>query len=212
MVSMDHVLAFGLMSFVLIVVPGPSVLFTVSRALSVGRRAALVTVLGNALGACTQVAAVAFGVGAVVQASAAIFTAVKVVGAGYLVYLGVQAIRHRRGLAESLSATAAPTRTGRVLREGYVVGVTNPKGIVFLSAVLPQFADRSAGQVPLQMLLLGLVFIAIAMTSDTVYAFAAGTAREWLARSPRRLAAIGGTGGLMMIGLGASLAMTGRKD
>ena len=99
-----------------------------------------------------------------------------------------------------------------MLRDGFIVGVSNPKAIVFFAAVLPQFADRSAGQVPVQLLLLGAVFMAIALVSDSMWAIIAGTARSWFARSPRRLELIGGAGGLVMIGIGASLALTGRKD
>jgi threonine/homoserine/homoserine lactone efflux protein len=93
-----------------------------------------------------------------------------------------------------------------------VVGVSNPKAIVFFAAVLPQFADASAGHVPLQMLLLGTVFAAIAVVCDSTWAVAAGTARAWIARSPRRLELVGGAGGLVMIGIGASLALTGGRD
>jgi threonine/homoserine/homoserine lactone efflux protein len=93
-----------------------------------------------------------------------------------------------------------------------VVGVSNPKAAVFFAAVLPQFVDPSAGRVPLQMLLLGTVFVAIAVVCDSTWAVAAGTARAWIARSPRRLELVGGTGGLVMIGIGASLALTGRRS
>jgi threonine/homoserine/homoserine lactone efflux protein len=137
MVPVSHVFAFAAVVTVLIAVPGPSVLFTISRALTVGRRSALLTVVGNEIGLCVQVVAVAFGVGAVVERSAEVLTAAKLVGAAYLVYLGAQAIRHRKSMAE---------------------------------------------------------------------------ARQWFSSSPRRLALIGGTGGLVMIGLGVSVAVTGRKD
>jgi threonine/homoserine/homoserine lactone efflux protein len=96
--------------------------------------------------------------------------------------------------------------------DGFLVGVTNPKVIVFFAAILPQFVDRTAGNVPLQIITLGGIFAGIALLSDSGWALVAGTARAWLARSPRRLAALGGTGGLVMIGLGATLALTGRKD
>jgi threonine/homoserine/homoserine lactone efflux protein len=112
----------------------------------------------------------------------------------------------------SLDAAAQRKTIRRILRDGFVVGLTNPKSIVFFAAVLPQFADRAAGHVPLQMLLLGAMFMAIAMLYDSTWALAAGTARSWLARSPRRLELIGGTGGVVMIGIGASLALTGRRD
>ena len=187
MPSASQLLVFAVTAFVLIVVPGPSVLFTVGRALTVGRRGALLTVLGNAGGLYVQVLAVALGVGALIEASAEIYTVLKFAGAGYLVYLGVQAIRHRRWLTAPGGTVAAPTQTRRVLREGFVVGVTNPKMIVFLAAALPQFVDRGAGQVSLQMLFLGLLVAFIAVVSDSVWAFTAGTARLWFARSPRRI-------------------------
>jgi threonine/homoserine/homoserine lactone efflux protein len=212
MVPVDHLLAFLTLSFVLIAVPGPSVLFTVSRALAVGRRDALLTVLGNATGVYVQVVAIAFGLGAVIARSAQAYTILKLVGAAYLIHLGVQAIRHRRSLATAFDAGAAPARTRRVLLDGFVVGIANPKSIVFFAAVLPQFTDRAAGHVPVQILVLGALFICIGLLSDSAWALLAATARSWFARSPRRLTLVGGTSGLIMIGLGTSLAMTGRKD
>ena len=214
MVPTSHVLAFAAVVTVLIAIPGPSVLFTISRALTVGRRSALVTVTGNALGVYTQVVAVAFGVGALVERSAEIFAIVKWAGAAYLVYLGAQAIRHRRSMAEALAATVTPVRPRRAVRDGFVVGATNPKTIVFFVVALPEFTDSAAGHlpVPVQMLILGVLFPAIALVLDSAWAAVAGTARQWLARSPRRLALIGGTGGLVMIGLGVTIAATGRKD
>jgi threonine/homoserine/homoserine lactone efflux protein len=100
----------------------------------------------------------------------------------------------------------------QALRDGVIVGLTNPKTIVIFVAVLPGFADPAAGSVPLQLLAVGTLFPVVAVLLDSVWATAAGALRSWLARSPRRLAAIGGTGGLMMIGIGVSLAATGRKD
>lgn len=212
--SLSHVLTFALLSAVIIVVPGPSVLFTVGRALTVGRREALLTVAGNAIGCYLQAIAVAFGVGVVVERSIVVFSAIKFVGAAYLVYLGVQAIRHRRKVTEALAGgipTVLPSR--RALRDGIVVGATNPKTIVFLVVALPQFTQAGAGvSVPVQMLALGAVFPAIALVLDSVWALVASTARLWFARSPRRLEMIGGTGGLMMIGLGATIAINGRRD
>jgi threonine/homoserine/homoserine lactone efflux protein len=210
----SHVLTFAAVAAVLIAIPGPSVLFTISRALTVGRTCALFTVAGNELGGCAQVIAVAFGVGALLERSAEIFSIVKWAGAAYLVYLGIQAIRHRQSMAEALAAKVPPVRPLRAVRDGFVVGVTNPKTSVFLVVALPEFTTRGPGYLPVQaqMLLLGLLFPAIALVLDSAWAAAAGTARQWLARSPRRLALIGGTGGLVMIGLGVSIAATGRKD
>jgi threonine/homoserine/homoserine lactone efflux protein len=197
---------------VLIAVPGPSVLFVVTRSVTLGRRAGLATVLGNALGVYVQITAVAFGLGALVEDSAELYTAVKLVGAAYLVLLGVQAIRHRGALAAALHAPPAPRTGRRVLADAFLVGIANPKVIVFFAAVLPQFVDRSSGTVSLQMLLLGAVFFVIALVSDGTWALAAGTARTWLARSQRRLEVIGSTGGAVMIGLGLWVAVTGRRD
>lgn len=214
MVPASHVLAFAAVVSVLIAVPGPSVLFTISRALTVGRRAALLTVIGNELGLCVQVIAVAFGVGAVVERSAQVITVVKLVGAVYLVFLGVQAIRHRRSMAEALAARVTPVRPLRAIRDGFAVGVANPKTIVFFVVGLPEFTTTAPGHlpVPAQMLILGALFPVIALVLDSGWAAVAGTARQWLVASPRRLALIGGTGGLVMIGLGVSVAATGRKD
>ena len=212
MLPASHLLAFGLVSFVLIVVPGPNVLFVISRSLMLGRAAGVGTAFGGQLGVYAQVAAVAFGIGALVERSVALFSVIKLAGAVYLGYLGVQAIRHRRALSAGLQAPAERKSIARIIGDGIAVGVTNPKSIVFFAAVLPQFADPSAGHVPGQMLLLGAVFMVIAVVCDSSYALVAGTARAWLARSPRRLELVGGTGGLVMIGIGASLALTGRKD
>jgi threonine/homoserine/homoserine lactone efflux protein len=214
MVPASHVLAFVAVVTVLIAIPGPSVLFTVSRALTVGRRAALLTVIGNELGLCVQVVTVAFGVGAVVERSAQVITVVKLAGAVYLVFLGVQAIRHRRSMAEALTARVTPVRPLWAIRDGFVVGVGNPKTIVFFVAGLPEFTTTAPGHlpVPAQMLILGALFPVIALVLDSAWAAIAGTARQWLVGSPRRLALIGGAGGLVMIGLGVSIAATGRKD
>jgi threonine/homoserine/homoserine lactone efflux protein len=207
-----HLLAFTLTAFLLIAVPGPSVLFTVSRALALGRIAGVATVAGNTAGVCVQVMAVAFGIGALAERSVLVFNLIKLGGAGYLIFLGIQAIRHRRRLAEALGTRLENKSIARIVTDGFVVGLGNPKVIVFFAAVLPQFADRAAGHVTLQLLVLGALFAGIALISDSVWAVAAGSARAWLGRSPRRLELIGGTGGLAMIGIGTALAVSGRHD
>ena len=212
MVPADHLLAFALLSFLLIIVPGPNVLFIISRSLMLGRTAGVGTALGGQIGVYVQVAAVAFGIGAVVERSVAVFTVLKLAGAAYLVYLGIQALRHRDELSEALTAKTEPKSLSRIAADGFLVGLSNPKAIVFFVAVLPQFVDQSAGQVPKQMMLLGAIFVAIAVVCDSTWALVAGTARTWLARSPRRMAVVGGAGGLVLIGVGASLALTGRSD
>ena len=212
MIPTSHLLAFTVTAFVLIAIPGPSVLFTVSRAITLGRAAGVATVAGNTVGAFTQVVAVAFGVGPLVERSVLLFTVLKLAGAAYLVFLGVQAIRHRQSLAEALGAKIERKTSARIVVDGFTVGVTNPKVIVFFAAMLPQFVDRQAGNVPVQIILLGAIFAGIALISDSTWALAAGTVRNWLGRSQRRLELIGGIGGLVMIGIGARLALTGRND
>src|ERR1700729_1001632 len=174
MVPVSHVLAFAALVSVLVAIPGPSVLFTISRALTVGQRAAQV------------------------------ITVIKLAGAVYLVFLGVQAVRHRRSMAEALTARITPVRPLRAIRDGFVVGVANPKTIVFFLVGLPAFTTTAPGHlpVPAQMLILGALFPVVALVLDSVWAAVAGTARQWLVGSPRRLALIGGAGGLVMIGLG----------
>ena len=195
-------------SILFIQVPGPSLLFTIGRALTVGRRDALLSVVGNALGLLGQVGLVALGLGAVVAASAPAYTVLKLVGAAYVVWLGVSAIRHRSDARRELErAERTPSRRGRAIRTGFVVGLTNPKSIVFFAAFLPQFTN-SAGPAELQLALLGLAFAVLAVCSDSLWALGAGRARDWFARKPHRLDKLGATGGGMMITLGATLAAT----
>lgn len=210
MIPLDSLVAFVIASVVIIVIPGPSVLFVIGRSLSLGRRAGVLSVVGNALGTVPAVLAVAFGVGAIVASSVIAFTVIKIVGAAYLVWLGIQAIRHRHDHAPD--AGRAPASAGKLLRQGFIVGLTNPKTIAFFVAVLPQFVTPSAGPVWAQLLLLGLIFQTLALICDSVWALAAGTARAWFARSPRRMSTLSGTGGVMMIGLGGTLALTGAKS
>ncbi|MER6565258.1 LysE family translocator [Streptomyces sp. NPDC001093] len=214
MVSTESILAFAAMSLVVIVIPGPSVLFVIGRALAHGRRTALATVLGNLIGSYLLVTAVAWGLGTLVETSAAMFTGVKLAGAAYLVYLGVQAFRHRKEMrATDMEAPAGERRSDlRTVLDGIFVGFTNPKGLIFFAAVLPQFVNHSAGRVPLQMMVLGLVPVAIGMITDTLWGLGASAARSWFARSDRRLSMVGGAGGFAMIGLGVAVAATGRAD
>ena len=208
----ERLIAFCLAAALLIVVPGPSVVFAVGRALSVGRRRALAAVVGNELGLMVQVAAVAGGLGAIITASAVAFTVLKLAGAAYLVVLGVNAIRRRHEAFAALGRTGATPDgrrgVGRAVLDGVAVGSLNPKSAVFFTAFLPQFVDPGA-PVAGQVLLLGAVFAGIALVLDSLWVLAAGTARTWFARSPRRLAAVGGAGGVAMIGLGVGVGASG---
>jgi threonine/homoserine/homoserine lactone efflux protein len=209
--------AFSALAFVIIVIPGPSVLFIVGRALQHGRRDALLSVVGNTGGAVVHAVLVAVGIGAVIAASSAAFVALKFLGGGYLIFLGVQAVRHRRdGLdlsdtPDADAVAALPDRPlRRVLGESFAVGVTNPKTLVFVAAVLPQFVDPAAGPAWAQILLLGVLFAAIALISDGAYALAASGARNWFARSPRRLERMRAAGGVMIGSLGVVLMASRR--
>lgn len=212
MPSAAQLLAFCGLAFVVIAIPGPSVLFVVGRALAHGRRTALASVAGNELGEFTLAVLAAIGLGPLIQRSALALLMIKLAGAAYLVYLGIRAIRHRRG--HDLAGDLA-TRTQGSLRsaaDGYLVGVANPKTAVFFVAILPEFVSRQAGHVSVQMLLLGAIFVLIALVSDATWSLTASAARTWFARSPRRLELIGGAGGLAMIGLGVTIAATGRSN
>jgi threonine/homoserine/homoserine lactone efflux protein len=209
----DHLAAFLLTIYILIVIPGPSVLFTISRGVALGRRAALATVLGNTSGLVVQLLLVAVGLGALLARSDTVYTVVKLIGAAYLVLLGIRSIRERKQLARALrSGTVAPRSLGRTIREGFVVGLTNPKGVLIFTAILPQFIDRSQGHYTLQLLSLGLVCALVALLSDSTWALASGTARTWLGRSPERLERLSLGGGISLIALGAGLALTGRRN
>jgi threonine/homoserine/homoserine lactone efflux protein len=211
-ISAGQVAAFAAAALIMIVIPGPGVLFVIGRALAHGRRTALLSVAGHAAGNWVVAACVALGVGTIVERSSVVFTTVRLAGAAYLVWLGIQAFRHRHLLASVLDSAATPRSDMRAAREGLVVGVTNPKAVILFAAVLPQFINRSAGHVPAQMLILSAISIVIGLASDSCWGLAASTVRSWFARSPRRLGLVGGAGGLAMIGLGLTLALTGRKD
>lgn len=216
MIDAERFVAFLAVVTVLIVVPGPSVLFVVSRGIALGRRAAVATAAGNEAGLLVQVVAVAVGLGALVARSQVVFSVLKVLGALYLIYLGVQAWRHRKALAAASAApelepAVAAQRTGRVFREGFLVGATNPKGLLIFTAVLPQFIDPARGDATRQLLVLGLVCVTIALITDATWGMLAGTARAWLGRSARRLEVLGGAAGVIMVGLGVHLGLTSQR-
>lgn len=213
MISIDQLLTFGLAAFIIIVIPGPSVVFVVGRALSYGRGVALASVAGNTLGLVTIVVLVAAGLGVVVQESILVFTVLKLAGAAYLVFLGFEAVRRRKEFLAGGEASggAVPMSIAKAIRQGYVVGASNPKGYIMLAAVLPQFVDRGDGHVPLQMLLLGLVATTIGLLSDSLWALIASQLRSWFTSSPQRGEAMGTVGGVSMMGLGVALAVTGHR-
>jgi threonine/homoserine/homoserine lactone efflux protein len=212
MVSSGQIIGVGLACALVIVVPGPSVLFIVGRALSHGRRTALFSILGNSAGTYLAAVCVAVGLGPLLQRSDLLFQVIKLLGACYLVWLGVRAFRHAGHGVEAADPAVPERSSWRAVRTGVVVGVTNPKSFIIFGAILPQFVDRAAGAVPVQMLLLATIPVTVGLVSDTGWGLVAGQARDWLSRAPGRLAVLGRIGGVSMIGLGLSVAVTGRHD
>ena len=197
---------FVLAALVLLLTPGPAVLYIVARSIDQGRRAGLVSMLGVHAGTLVHIAAAAAGVSALLAASATAFSAVKYLGAAYLVYLGV-----RRILARAPTVGDGPARERRLRRaflDGVVVNVLNPKTALFFLAFLPQFVDVSRGHVGTQILVLGGIFVALGLITDGGFALTAGTAAQWLRGHPRFLASERWVSGGMYIGLGVAAALT----
>ena len=202
---------FVVAALVLLITPGPAVLYIVTRSIDQGRRAGLVSMLGVHVGTLVHVAAAAVGLSAVLVASATAFTAVKWLGAAYLVYLGVRRILDRTvtGSVES----GRPRRLRRAFLDGVVVNTLNPKTALFFLAFLPQFVDLSRGRPEAQILGLGLLFVLLGTLTDGAYALGAGTAARWLRGRPRFLASERWVSGSVYIGLGVVTAVSsgGRK-
>jgi threonine/homoserine/homoserine lactone efflux protein len=194
---------------VIILAPGPSVLFVIARAIAWGRKTAVFTVAGNVTGAFALSTLVAVGLGPILQRSDLAYAAIQWGGSLYLMYLGVEAIRQRKIHAEDMrnQGDAAPG-IARSIRDGFWVGALNPKGLVFYAAVLPQFVDRDRGNVALQLIFLGAVFSILAFISDGTWGLLAGTARLWLATDAKRLEKLRATGGIVMIILGISVLIS----
>ena len=193
-------------AMIIILAPGPSVLFVIARAIAWGRKVAVFTVAGNVTGSFVLSVFVALGLGPILQRSDLAYTAVQWGGGLYLMYLGIDAIKHRKVHAADMTnqGNTEPTAL-RSMRDGFWVGALNPKAIVFYAAVLPQFIDRDRGQITAQLIVLGAIFSTLAFISDGSWGLLAGTARAWLANDPSRLEKLRATGGSIMIILGLSV-------
>ena len=196
-------------AMIIILAPGPSVLFVIARAISWGRRVAVLTVAGNVSGSLVLSSLVALGLGPILQRSHLAYLAVQWGGGLYLIYLGVDAILKRSVHAADMTnqGSVVPT-VSRSIRDGFWVGVLNPKAIVFFAAVLPQFVDIDGGNVTAQLLFLGLVFCILAFISDSTWGLLAGTARQWLATDAGRLEKLRAFGGTVMITLGVLVLLS----
>jgi threonine/homoserine/homoserine lactone efflux protein len=192
---------------VIIAVPGPSVMFIVGRALTVGRPAAIASAAGNTLGNTVQGVLAAVGIGSIVSGSPFLYNVVKYVGAMYLVRMGFMSLRGRHHGAPVGSQPEHSDRR-RMAKEGFVVGLTNPKTVVFFVSTLPQFVDPTRGNVIGQMLLMMVVFGLMSLVGDTSWSFAGAALRTWSARSPQRIESMFVIGGLCIMGLGLLSAIS----
>jgi threonine/homoserine/homoserine lactone efflux protein len=188
---------------IIVLAPGPSVLFTVARAIAWGRATAVATVAGNVTGAFLVSLVVAFGLGPILQRSEFAFITVQILGGLYLIYLGIDAIRQSRIHAGEMlnQGDQRPSRL-RSMRDGFWVGALNPKVLVYFAAILPQFVDRDSSSVTGQLVLMGATFSVLAFIGDSTFGLIAGTIRQWMANSPLRLVIMRRFGGGVMIALG----------
>jgi threonine/homoserine/homoserine lactone efflux protein len=204
---------FAVAALALLVVPGPAVLFIVARSVEGGRRAGLVSTLGVHIGSLVHVTAATLGLSALVVRSATAFTVVKYAGAAYLVFLGLRRLVSRTAQAESGRAAGARGRPlRRLLAEGAVVNVLNPKTALFFLAFLPQFADPDSGHLPLQLAVLGLVFVALGLVSDGAYALLAGTVGQRLRGRRGFVRAERWVSASVYLGLGTAAALGGGRS
>ena len=213
MVIPSRIFEYIIAAMIIILAPGPSVLFVIARAIAWGRKIAVFTVAGNVTGAFVLSSLVAFGLGPILSRSALAYSAVQWGGGGYLVYLGISAIRARKIHAADMRNQGGSVPTfWRSVRDGFWVGALNPKGLVFYAAVLPQFVDIERGQVTSQLLLLGALFSILAFISDGTWGLLAGTARAWLASDEKRLENLRSIGGIVMITLGLLVIASAVRD
>ncbi|MGC5013189.1 LysE family translocator [Streptosporangium sp. DT93] len=200
---------FAAATLALLLVPGPAVLYIVTRSVAQGRSAGLVSVLGVHLGSLLHVAAAALGVSALLATSATAFTVVKYLGAAYLIWLGVRRLTARPQEGEAVEVPVAGG--SRLFWEGFVVNVLNPKTALFFLAFLPQFTDPAAGPIAPQVVLLGLIWTLLGLASDGAYALLASAMAGRLRRSVRARRRLDVTGGVVYLGLGAVAALGGES-
>jgi threonine/homoserine/homoserine lactone efflux protein len=189
----------------LFIVPGPAVLYVVTRSIDQGRKAGLVSVLGIGTGTIFHVAAAALGISVLLVTSALALTVVKYIGAAYLIYLGLRTLFKRENSQEL--GIVQPRKLSQIFFQGIIVNVFNPKTALFFFAFLPQFVDPARGSVPLQILFLGGLFVLLGMCSDSLYAILAGTAGQWLKGNARFRRIQRYATGSVYIGLGIAAAL-----
>jgi threonine/homoserine/homoserine lactone efflux protein len=205
--SHSSLLLFISAALVLLVIPGPAVFYILGRSIGQGRGAGFVSALGISVGSLVHTAAAAVGLSALLMSSALAFSVVKYLGAAYLIYLGVQKLRGGESMA--LSDGAPRVRLRRIFAQGIVVNVLNPKAALFFFAFLPQFVDPVRGNVAGQILFLGVLFAALGLASDSLWAFSAGSVAHWLRGNARWMRTQRYVSGGMLISLGVATAFAG---
>jgi threonine/homoserine/homoserine lactone efflux protein len=208
--SAGNIGLFVVAALVLLVVPGPAVLYIVARSVAQGRTAGFVSDLGIHSATLIHVAAAALGLSALLASSAIAFSVVKYAGAAYLVWLGLRKIFSREEAPDVAVAVKARSYA-RLFRDGFVVNLLNPKTALFFLAFLPQFVEVERGHVAMQVAFLGILFTLLGFVSDGCYAFAAGTLGDRLRRSGTYLRFERYVSGLLFIGLGLSAALAGNN-
>lgn len=193
----------------LLVTPGPAVLYIVARSLDQGRSAGLVSTLGIAVGTLAHVAAATLGLSAILVSSGQAYDAVRYLGAAYLIYLGVRRLLQHQ--PAPVAADRPPQTLGRIFRQGVVVNLLNPKTAAFFFAFLPQFVDPARGNPAGQTLWLGILFVALGLASDAVWALLAGSAGRWLRSRPGFVQAQRYVAGTVYLALGVAAALSDQK-
>lgn len=208
MPTVPTLVAFAIAAIVLVAIPGPNLIYIVTRGIQQGRRAALVSALGVETGTLIHVLLATFGLSALIAASPVLYDVVKYAGAGYLVWLGVSLLRRKVGKADEKIAVR-PAGLRRLFLHGLAINLLNPKVILFVLALLPQFVDPDRGSTAGQMLVLGLVLTAVGTTGDMIYAFASGAVGSWLRRHPGSERHRDRISGVVYLVLGLVVALTG---
>jgi len=202
-INTQNLAQFVLASVAIILVPGPSVMFVIARAVAWGRMTALLTALGNALGMLLLSVFIAVGLGPLLQRYELLLIVVQVLGGMYLIHLGIDAWRHRQEHADDMvKIEEVKPSNYQILRQGFTVGALNPKALVFFSAVFPQFVDPDVGSITIQLLIFGAIFTALALLLDGTWGVLVGSSRDWFVTSRNRLVFLRTVGAVVMIALG----------
>ncbi len=206
MINTQNLTQFVLASVAIILVPGPSVMFVIARAVAWGRMTAAITALGNALGMLLLSVFIAVGLGPLLQRYELLLIVVQVLGGMYLIHLGIDAWRHRQEHADDMvKIEEVKPSNYQILRQGFTVGALNPKALVFFSAVFPQFVDPDVGSITIQLLIFGAIFTALALLLDGTWGVLVGSSRDWFVTSRNRLVFLRTVGAVVMMALGVGV-------